>query len=151
MPQSLITKISSKIIGLKLYSNLQGANELTHCGLVTPYGVKYTNRPGANELILLKTSFCCLRPVTKSMTPRSTVIVSHISNACFWQPLSIYIWDPVTRSSFCLLFVVHCCMTPSSTMTYKVGIWNNTWHFITMTSWWARWRLKSPASRLFTQ
>ena len=24
-------------------------------------------------------------------------------------------------------------------------------HVITVTSWWARWRLKSPASRLFTQ
>ena len=40
----------------------------------------------------------------------------------------------------------------------KGGKWQNlshaickTLHSITMTSWWVRWRLKSPASRLFTQ
>ena len=29
--------------------------------------------------------------------------------------------------------------------------YNAIWHHITLTSWWPRWRLKSPASRLFTQ
>ena len=29
--------------------------------------------------------------------------------------------------------------------------WLRLWFTITMTSWWARWRLKPPTSRLFTQ
>ena len=38
IPKKSPTKTSLKITSLKYLSNLLGANELTHCGLVTPYG-----------------------------------------------------------------------------------------------------------------
>ena len=38
MPQPSITKIRFKITYLKFHSNSSEANELTHCGLVVPYG-----------------------------------------------------------------------------------------------------------------
>ena len=52
----------------------------------------------------------------------------------------------------------HSCIQCIYPLTTEPNYWSKfkfkyfvVWHNITMTSWWARLRLKSPASRLFTQ
>ena len=55
-------------------------------------------------------------------------------------------WGETCRNVIILLHTVNICY---GYVTHWYGKTQNC--FITMTSWWARWRLKSPASRLFTQ
>ena len=43
MPQPSITKIHLEILYLKFHLNFPGATELTHCGLVMPYGTILVN------------------------------------------------------------------------------------------------------------
>ena len=47
---------------------------------------------------------------------------------------------------------LHWLNTDSERMKWSIHEWwLRLWFIITMTSWWARWRLKSPTSRLFTE
>ena len=49
--------------------------------------------------------------------------------------------------------IIHLVSTPYAWKSWKMQFAKSTplLHFITMTSQWARWRLKSPASGLFTE
>ena len=85
--------------------------------------------------------------------------VKQISMAGTKNYIPQYIWDIITCP--CPRCFWHTCphtmyivKSPYGTVLYhdNVMTWQHFWHYcITMTSLWARWRLKSPASRLFTQ
>ena len=83
---------------------------------------------------------------------------NHISYLCH----SFHAWIPTRPEAYmCCDKYVYCPVKYGhGLLCFMQGLYEfwYTWYIysynlflITMTSWWARWRLKSPASRLFTQ
>ena len=82
-------------------------------------------------------------PVTRNMFPLDDVIVFLVSFAMdcgMWLFVLLTLWG----------LVKYTCVRNMSHHWVSLGRLC-AFNSITVTSWWARWRLKSPASRLFTQ
>ena len=82
---------------------------------------------------------------------RAPSLYSETELASTRRPFSIgmNIWFLRRYASSVVSAAVHSWPQAMNWPLYKIS-WSN-WLYITMTSQWARWRLKSPASRLFIQ